>query len=294
MEVIEKPSSQSISYTIIIPDNWKEYVPEELLKGLTKSWYTYASANWSNHIYLKSDWEWQKQQEQERIKAQEEKERKEKEQDKLDEELIEGLRAENPNWITKDWIDKNVGRYVPWHPCYEYYWNIIKDNFRVVDWKKNISIDKKCYDKIEGIKGFRVDGKWFLQKSFKNPKGYSAYIIDTYTIYSKATSYGVYCIQHKQTEEIVYVGSTFRDFEVRWQEHNDNLAKGSHELAVYDLLREEGIGNFYFSILLDAGEEGLANRQLERSDIESAELMAIKLLKPRGNIAGVKCEFKYR
>jgi predicted GIY-YIG superfamily endonuclease len=34
--------------------------------------------------------------------------------------------------------------------------------------------------------------------------------------------------------ELVYIGMTMRDFAIRWEEHKNNIIKGSKELKVYE------------------------------------------------------------
>lgn len=104
---------------------------------------------------------------------------------------------------------------------------------------------------------------------------------------------GVYALT--VDDEIIYIGSTIRSFEERINEHRKNMENNSKELKVYDILREckkQG-KEIIWKIIVDCNELKV-NKILTIEDVESMELGFIDYFKPKGNVAGIKTEFKYK
>ena len=90
----------------------------------------------------------------------------------------------------------------------------------------------------------------------------------------KDKSYGVYGIL--ADEEIVYIGSTIRNFKIRFKEHQENISCGDRSLDVYDTIRDlitQG-KNITYKILIDCSKIK-TNKPLIQYDIESMELALI-------------------
>lgn len=283
---------------VIIPDNYEDFIiDKELLKGLTKPFYQYRS---NCTIMLRSEYEYELEKERQRRLKQEKKRMEEQRILREKEEVIECLRQEYGNkWRDRNWINKNVGEYTEcyWDPMFEYFWTLIEDNWQRVDWKQNIKLEQGIYNRIEGIKVNGVSGKSFLNAKFKNNKGYNASILKecfkTMHNMDEDRDYGVYAI--RTDEEIIYVGSTFRDFNIRIKEHVAAVKSGSKELAVYDIIRElkkEG-KDVYVEILVNC-KDIETNKKLTIDDIQSMELGFINYFKPKGNVSGIKIPFRYR
>ena len=256
----------------------------ELNKKLTKPFYKYTSNKFYSVLWYKE------------VKAREEKERikeeKKKEVKRQLNEKMEMLAEEYGNkWRDEYWIKKNIGEYYTYEPIISYFWTLIGDNWKVKDWKHNIELEKGVYDKIKDMKVEGFKGSSFLNRRFKNIKGYSCGIEGFYYLEQHNEPYGIYGIY--LGDELVYIGSTMRSFEVRMREHIENIEKGSKELYLYSLLGKEDLGNLSWSPLINC-KELKANKVFTVEDVESMELALISLYKPKGNLAGVSEEFRYK
>lgn len=108
----------------------------------------------------------------------------------------------------------------------------------------------------------------------------------------KDKSYGVYAIL--ADEEIIYIGSTIRNFKIRFKEHQENIACGDESLDVYNIIRDlikQG-KNIAYKILIDCNKIK-TNKKIISYDIESMELALILTYQPIGNIAGITKPFLY-
>lgn len=108
----------------------------------------------------------------------------------------------------------------------------------------------------------------------------------------KDKSYGVYAIL--ANEEIIYIGSTIRNFKIRFREHQENIACGDESLDVYNLIRDlikQG-KDITYKILIDCSKIK-TNKKIISYDIESMELALIQEHQPIGNIAGITKPFLY-
>lgn len=108
----------------------------------------------------------------------------------------------------------------------------------------------------------------------------------------KDKSYGVYAIL--ANEEIIYIGSTIRNFKIRFREHQENIACGDESLDVYNLIRDlikQG-KDITYKILIDCSKIK-TNKKIISYDIESMELALIQEHQPIGNVAGVSKPFLY-
>lgn len=277
---------------VIIPDNYKEIVGIKLLQGLSKEFYTYTNYHYDfilESSYKKKQEEWKKE-----LKLKKKKDQKQKE----NAQKAEGLRYSLENWRDESWIKGNIGEYFTWQPQLEYFWTIIGDNWQVASpqWKGNIVLEQKIYKKIEQMEFCGLKGSTFLNRKFKNKKGYSAGIVGTYK--EKPQHYGVYGI--KVNDELIYIGSTMREFEERFQEHKEAIVSHSKALYVYSLLKEVDTHSISIEIMFDCGE--VVSRDggktgpvhvFTEEEVKSIEFGYIQLLKPKGNLAGKTMPFIY-
>ena len=102
----------------------------------------------------------------------------------------------------------------------------------------------------------------------------------------KGGIYGIY-----KNDELIYIGSTMRNFEDRWKEHRRNIEKKSNALYVYSLFDESD--KIDFRILIDLNDLK-SSKDLTRRDIECMELGLIDVFKPIGNIGGNSKPFLFR
>lgn len=276
---------------LILPDNYEEIVGDRQSQ-LTKKFYLYK-----NDVFNKTFTQTEYREWQEAIRAQElAKQRKiEKEQQELKKEMeiMETLKVQyKDKWRNKDWIDSNIGVYYNWAPCIEYYWTIIGDRYRLFG-NGDIQLSASARNDILALgREYLIPGKTFLGRSFKRKdRRGSHYIVqDTYANQQKEKpqSYGVYGIY--KDDELVYIGSTMREFDIRFKEHLKNISEKSTELYLYSLLDKND--NIYFVKFIDVAQLK-TNRELGRQDVEAMELALISVYKPRGNLAGNSYEFKF-
>ena len=294
MEVLE-PYCEFYTYYIVIPDNYKDYIDKSLLVGLGKTFYSYTRSG-KDQMILKSTFT----EKMERERQRKEKEQKAKEQ--LEQELKNKIkiieefkRTWDGEWHDKEWIEKNIGKYYNWDPVYEYYWTLIGDRWKVKDWKHNIQLSVSAIGMLNNMVVAGVKGKKILTTKFQNNAGYSCGIVETgfKDITGESNYYGIYGIY--ADDELIYIGSTIRSFEERFNEHKVNLMNGSKELKVYDLIRQEKLvgKKIELKIILNCANIKV-DRKLTLEDIESMELGFISYFKPRGNMAGIYVPFKYK
>lgn len=261
-------------------------LPEELTKNLIKPWYEYAhrlSVKILTEKEFKELKERERRKEEERLKEIQKKQEEEKRKAK---EAVECLRQEyGKAWKDYEWIRKNIGEYCTEEPMWQYFWTLIGNNWQVVDWRHNIKIEESTYNKIRSMTVNGYKGSTFLGRSFKNKKGYSCRITETYKIQRQGQHYGVYGLY--KNDELIYIGSTIRDFEDRRQEHIEGLKAKKKELYVYSLL-----DTIDMRVIIDCSELKV-NKKLNIEDVESMELALITLYKPEGNLAGRTTDFKY-
>lgn len=278
---------------IIIPDNYKNLVDNKLLVGLSKPFYQYK--NGYCKMELESEYLARKKRYEEQQKKEEEQRKKEQEELEKRNEIIEDLKKNfNGEWKDKEWIEKNIGIYEPWDNVYEYFWSLIGNNWKVKDWKYNIQLEVRTLEKIQDIKNNGINGRKFLRTKYKNSKGYKANIEEKgYLEIEYPDSFGVYGIYIE--DELVYIGSTIRPFEVRFEEHRQNVKNGSNELSLYQYLREAKKNEYEvtFRVLINCGKIE-TNKKFDIVDVESMELALITYFQPKYNIAGIKMPFRYK
>ena len=173
----------------------------------------------------------------------------------------------------------------------EYYWTLIGDRF-IKKQSGTIELLPGVYEEIYNLpKMFPLAGKTFLSRKFKNKSDYTCGIVKGkgFAPKKEAESYGVYALY--VNNELFYIGSTMRDFSVRFKEHAENIKNNSKELYVYSLIKPND--QIECSILIDVAKLN-TNSKLTRRDVESMELGLIDLYKPKGNLAGNTHQYKYR
>lgn len=182
---------------IIIPNNYKELIDNQLLQGLSKPFYLYKNTSGICFL-LESEYQIRLEREQ-KIKEQiKNKELEEEKQQKIVDQL---KRNYTGNWRDRDWIEKNIGKYYTWNPAYEYFWTIIGNNWKVADWKHNIKLEKDTMDQIKDITIGNLKGKNFLTRTFKNSKGYSTTIVSECFINAQKDekkSFGGLCVNGRR------------------------------------------------------------------------------------------------
>lgn len=206
-------------------------------------------------------------------------------------ELKERIIKEGKEYRDKNWIEKNIGKYYSWDTSYEYFWSIIGNEY-FQKWNGEIVLTKNKLNEIKNIgkNECGLKGTTFLGRKFKY-NGYS-HEINTKEFYGeekeKPKSYGVYGIYKNDT--LLYIGSTMREFSVRFEEHSNNIINHSNELYVYSLIEDDD--NITFKKLIDAATLK-TNSELTKRDIQSMELALINTMNPPGNLAGRSYEYKY-
>lgn len=198
-------------------------------------------------------------------------------------------------WRDNSWIKTHIGEYYTEDPAYEYYWTLIGDNY-LTDWKGNIKLEIETYRKVKEINNSKIlKPSKFLSRKFKNLKGYSSQILDETYISSKIESsdnYGVYAIL--ADEEIIYIGSTTRSFDIRIKEHKDSVKSGSEKLKLYSIIRQLQQEKKKISWRPIVNCRSLkTNKIFTKDDIESMELAFISYFQPIGNLAGKEVPFRY-
>lgn len=291
------------NHYLIVPDEIFHQVNEYLTstgldKKLTKKWDTYKNKlpmargiiNRSAYSALVK-----------KAEAEEEKRRirEEERQIKADADYSEDLKTlaflketYKDSWLDTSWITAMIGTYS--NPFAEYYWTLIgRNGYKVKDWKGNLSIRDDIYTRILNDNTFKsYSGKKFLNNSFKNTKGYCAYIQDTFTLLvADKSGYGIYGIYYTENEfdepELVYVGMTQKGFMLRWQEHMDIFLQqkpAPSGMAIYQHNLDPS--KISFSKLININElkyEGAIGLQ----ELKAMELACITILQPKYNIVGI-------
>lgn len=250
----------------------------ELNKKLSKKFYQFEqSYQGQNKFKFKwNSWVEQKKKETEREKKKlEEKELKRQ-------QLIEKYKREY-DFRDLNWIETNIGKYYAADLSTEIYWTIIGDQWFKKG--KNIYI---TIEKANELRALKIDGlirgESFLNRQFKR-NGYAQRI---YVGTPQVSNWGVYGIW--VNDELFYIGSTMRDFKVRFDEHRENLRTRRGELYIYSQIKDED--KVEFGSLVDVSKLQVDGELSER-DIKCMELALIDLYKPKGNLAGVKVKYKF-
>lgn len=288
---------------LVIPDEILHQINEYLIstglnKKLSKKWYNYKNKLPMSHgVISKSKYDILvkkiKEEEEKRRIQEEEAEIKAKEDYSADLKTLAFLKETyKDNWLNSKWIAAMIGTYN--NPFAEYYWTLIgKKGYKVKDWKGNLSIRDDIYNRIFNDNTFKsYSGRKFLKNSFKNKKGYSAYISDTFTsITIDESGYGIYGIYYTEEQlkepTLIYVGMTQKGFTSRWKEHmdiflNQNSAPSGMILYQQDL----DPSKISFSKLINIRElkyEGVMGLQ----ELKAMELACITILQPKYNIIGI-------
>lgn len=291
------------NHYLIIPDEIFHQVNDYLTstgldKQLTKKWDTYKNKlPMARGVINRSAYDALMK----KAKAEEEKRRirEEEQQIKANVDYSEDLKTlallketYKDSWLDTSWITAMIGTYS--NPFAEYYWTLIgRNGYKVKDWKGNLSIRDDIYTRILNDNTFKsYSGRKFLNNSFKNKKGYCAYIQDTFALLTADESgygiYGIYYIEDEFNEpELVYVGMTQKGFMSRWQEHMDIFLQqrpAPPGMAIYQHNLDPS--KISFSKLISVNElkyEGTIGLQ----ELKAMELACITILQPKYNIIGI-------
>lgn len=220
--------------------------------------------------------------EQKRIQEEKEKEELNKQKNK---QWVEDQKKNFSNWKDEQWIKNNIGEYYNFDIKFEYFWTLIGDNWRQNNWKGDISIEESIYNDIKKM----PMGNIFLNRKFKR-NGYSHGITDTYKQKEKekVESCGVYGIY--QDKELIYIGMTMREFEIRWREHLENIKLKRNELyfeKYMDINKE-----IEFEKMVDICQIQ-TDKIITREDVKSMELALIQVFQPKGNLEGRTMPYRY-
>ena len=90
--------------------------------------------------------------------------------------------------------------------------------------------------------------------------------------------YGIY-----ENNELVYIGMTMRNFQIRWNEHLENIKEQTNELPLYRLINPDN--QITFKILLNK-KYMFSNSEITRRDLEAMEFALIQEHKPKYNFSG--------
>ena len=221
--------------------------------------------------------------EQKRIQIEKEKEELKKQKDK---QWVEDQKKNFSNWRDEQWIKKNIGEYYNFDIKFEYFWTLIGNNWKQNNWKGDISIEENIYNQIKK----ETMGNTFLNRKFKK-NGYSHGITNTYRkekreeIVNSCGVYGIY-----QNKELIYIGMTMRNFEIRWREHLENIKLKRNELyfeKFMDINKE-----IEFEKMIDICQIQ-TDKVITREDVKSMELALIQVFQPKGNLEGRTMLYRY-
>lgn len=148
----------------------------------------------------------------------------------------------------------------------------------------------KSWDSYKYIKKFNfVPQSYYLEQL--------QYLEDTY-IHPKTntkikkkknnSSRGVYGVW--VNDELFYIGSTDRSFDIRWTEHKTNIALHNNSLFWYSKLLPTD--KIEFKPLIDITQLKV-ERKITPNEIKIMELALIDYLKPKGNLAGRTVPFQF-
>lgn len=279
-----------IDRELILPDNYEDYIGNRQF-GLAKKFYSYKN-NLFNRAYTLSEYKEKERRYQEKLEQQKKKqEALQLEKIQVRKQLDKIKKGYGSQWKNAIWIVDNIGIYREFEAEMEYYWTLIGDRF-IKRQSGSIELLPGVYEEIQNLpKMFPLSGRNFLSRKFKNKFGHTCGIIKGkgFAPKKEASSYGVYALY--VNNELFYIGSTMRDFDIRFKEHAENIKNNSRELYVYSLIKPGD--QIECGILIDAAKLN-TNSVLTRRDIESMELGLISLYKPKGNLAGNTHEYKYR
>lgn len=90
--------------------------------------------------------------------------------------------------------------------------------------------------------------------------------------------YGIY-----ENNELVYIGMTMRNFQIRWNEHLENIKEQTDKLPLYRLIDPNN--QITFKILLNK-KYMFSNSEITRRDLEAMEFALIQEHKPKYNFSG--------
>ena len=102
---------------------------------------------------------------------------------------------------------------------------------------------------------------------------------------SEGGIYGIY-----ENNELVYIGMTMRNFQVRWHEHLENIKEQTNALPLYRLINSDN--KITFKILLNK-KYMFSNSEITRRDLEAMEFALIQEHKPKYNFSGRTQEYRF-
>lgn len=97
--------------------------------------------------------------------------------------------------------------------------------------------------------------------------------------------YGIY-----ENNELVYIGMTMRNFQIRWNEHLENIKEQTNKLPLYRLINPNN--QITFKILLNK-KYMFSNSEITRRDLEAMEFALIQEHKPKYNFSGRTQEYRF-
>ena len=289
-----------IQGNLILPDNYQDYISNEDIKFLVKPFYdyrnklfikTYTRTEYNNYLKELKEKELQRKKKEEQISNSEK-------------ELLLQIQKKYQNkFRNNNWILNNIGEYYTEEQILPLFWTIIGDNYIKLP-NGNIRLQKDIQDKIEEIDkrklNINISGSQFLGRRFivngrsRGIEFGNPYIIKEEKVVEKIledvqSNGGIYAIY--KNDELFYIGSTMRDFSIRFKEHLEKIKIKSNELHLYSLINQED--DISFSPLIYIKDLKIETK-ITRRDLECMELALIHLYKPKGNLAGNTCKFRFK
>lgn len=135
------------------------------------------------------------------------------------------------------------------------------------NWKITKEVAQLC-DPRDSYRDFIVKQKKEKKKKEKNSKG---------------GIYGIYV-----EDQLIYIGMTQRDFNIRWQEHKDALLQNDNSLFLYRWLKQNNIHKILFKKIIDLDSIEFKDREsnISKNELKSMEFALIYVLKPVCNLSG--------
>ena len=105
---------------------------------------------------------------------------------------------------------------------------------------------------------------------------------------------GIYAIE--VDNEIIYIGSTSRPFQIRFEEHREGIETYSNHLSLYQQMTDYERENYKFKILVDVEEAKYSNKpsKLNNYELQWMELGFIMAFKPKYNVAGLLTNYIFK
>lgn len=195
------------------------------------------------------------------------------------------------DWIPYTVVKARIGIYSGQdRQTIAYFWSLIGNNYKKVNWKGDIRIQREIYKEVEKVKSnnlIKISGKEFLQTEFLVDR-YKHKIVGTYI--DADNDFGIYGIY--KNGKLIYIGKTSKSFKERFNQHRRSIKnKDRDDMKLYSLI-EDG-DDIQFKPLISANDLMIEKGDLTERDLEAMELALIHVRKPIGNLQGVNRIYKF-